>query len=371
MREDIPYLLALNHIPLLGSKRLGRLHTHFTSWANIWQASESELAPLLEPSPLNQLLDARKRLIPEQLFLRHERLGITLLPQEDSTYPSLLKQIPDAPPLLFVRGTPPPADALLVSIVGTRTPSPYGKIATAKLVESASTCMAPIVSGLAFGIDITAHQQALKQHLPTIAILPGGIDNSTIVPSAHLSIAHSVLNSGGCLLSEKPAGTLSHKSSYPIRNRLIAGIAHTTAIVEARLASGSMITASLATQYNRTLLAVPGPITSPLSEGPNTLIHQGARPFLGPKDLQEAIGWRLSTRAPIEQALTGPIHENSPFLSSVAVQLLQVLPATPCLLDDLITEAFPSMSDLLSASMELEMAGKIRSLPGGFLERIA
>jgi DNA processing protein len=356
-------------MPALGPKRLSILKETFHTWEGVWRAPRESVEEVLPAAVAHAFVDQRAYCDVEKRWAEHERSGVQLVDLDHVSYPALLREIADPPPLLFVRGQLPQADTLLVAIIGSRTPTPYGLTATDQVIHAAHTCMAPVVSGLAFGIDGRAHSACLDRALPTVAIVPGGVDDASLVPQAHVRLARRIVEQGGAVISEQPIGTAVWRSSYPVRNRLIAGIAHTTVLVESRLASGSMITAHAALANNRGVLAVPGPINSPLSQGPNALIHRGARPFLDTNDLHEAIGYRPpKTAASFPRNSPTPTPSYSPNATRLLAQLSPGVPTFP---DALCQEHHWPIANLLAACTELEILGAIRSGPGGAIERMA
>lgn len=203
-------------------------------------------------------------------------------------FPPLLKEITDPPDTLYARGTLPPATHRLLAVVGSRTPTPYGVASTKKLIAGLGGYPVSIVSGLALGIDGVAHEAALSAHLHTIAVPGSGLSDTAIYPSTHRALAHKILERGGALLSEYEADFRAQPWSFPKRNRIMAGISRGTLIIEAAPKSGTLITARLAMEYNREVMAVPGPIDSALSEGPNLLIRDGATPIHSSMDILDA-----------------------------------------------------------------------------------
>jgi DNA processing protein len=204
-----------------------------------------------------------------------ERHGIALLPYFDPRYPKLLLEIPQFPPLLYYKGRLH-NDSLPLAVVGTRQMSSYGKHVTEALVNSLVARGVSIVSGLAYGVDATAHKAALDCKARTIAVLGCGLDEASLYPQAHLQLASEIVQNGGLLVSEYPPRTAAFKQHFVARNRIISGLSLGTLVVEAGESSGALITAHHALEQNRTVFAVPGPITSAESMGPNQLISQGA-----------------------------------------------------------------------------------------------
>ncbi len=239
-------------------------------------------------------------------------------------FPVGLREIPQPPTTLNFRGSLPAPDLKLLSIVGSRKYTTYGKQAVEELVAGLAKYRIGIVSGLALGIDSLAHEAALKHGLYTLAIPGGGIDDSVIYPATHRPLAHRILEAGGCLLSEYEPTFQAAKWSFPERNRLVAGISQATLLVEAAELSGTLITARLATDYNRELLVVPGSIFSKNSAGVHQFLKLGATPVTCAKDILEALNINTDTEAPqtlplpnfspeeakILSLLTEPIHRD-------------------------------------------------------------
>lgn len=219
---------------------------------------------------------------------------IFCIKKADSDYPQLLKEISTPPNALYCRGN---RDVLraqrLCAIVGSRTPTTYGLSATDTVVDACIARNVVTVSGLAFGIDARVHAHTLDAHGKTIAVLGSGVDDDSIYPRAHVRLAQRILEHEGLLISEYPAGTRPHKGAFPLRNRIIAGLAQATCVVEAKEKSGSLITAYSALDNNRDVYAVPGSIFSPQSQGTLGLITRGAIPWVNQDSFEELFS-RLS-----------------------------------------------------------------------------
>lgn len=215
---------------------------------------------------------------------------------ESEYYPPLLREIPFPPAQLYIRGNIELLQHVpLLAVVGSRKASAYGKQSISYLLPPVIAAGVPIVSGLAFGIDSLAHRTCVEAKAPTIAVLGSGIDDHSIYPRAHISLAHHILEYGGTLLSEYPAGVAGYKSNFPERNRIIAGLCQATLIVQAAEHSGSLITAKCALESNRDVWAVPGNITDPLAQGTNFLIAQGATPITKPGDILHLLGLEVAS----------------------------------------------------------------------------
>lgn len=216
-------------------------------------------------------------------------------------WPALLREMSDPPKKLYVRGTLAPETQKILTVVGSRAATTYGRDVVRKLLGGLKGYPVTIVSGLALGIDAIAHETALENNLHTISVPGSGIDDSVIYPARHRRLAKRILESGGGLLSEFEPTFHATPWSFPARNRIMAGMSHAVLVVEARLKSGTLITSRLATEYNRDVLTVPGSIFSPGSEGPSMLIRLGAVPITSPNELLETLGFE-----PKESTITQP-----------------------------------------------------------------
>lgn len=204
--------------------------------------------------------------------------------------PDLLSEIPDAPRRLLIRGSFPDPAHMFLAVVGSRTYTPYGKQACEALIAGLSGYPIAIVSGLALGIDGIAHRAAIDAGLRTIAVPGSGLDDSVLYPASHRTLAADILAHNGALVSEFDPLWRPRPESFPQRNRIMAGMCHAVLVVEAEEKSGTLITSRLATEYNRDVLAVPGPIGSATSKGPHMLIKKGAALITRSEDILEALG---------------------------------------------------------------------------------
>lgn len=260
-------------------------------------------------------------------------------------FPPLLAEINDPPKELYVRGTLPSTEHKWIAVVGSRKYTPYGKQICERLIHGLRGKPVVIVSGLALGIDGIAHAAALDAGLPTVAVPGSGLDDTVLYPSSHRKLAKRILESGGALLSELEPTTRAQAWCFPQRNRIMAGLCHATLVVEAREQSGTLITARLAMDYNRDVLAVPGPVTSPNSEGPHRLIRDGAALIRSADDILAVLG--------LEGQPTLPFAADS---LSTQEQLLVRALASPLPRDELAGALNIDISALnvLVSSMELK-----------------
>jgi len=204
----------------------------------------------------------------------------------DSLYPVLLKEISDPPKVLYYSGQFPTADLFPLAVVGSRQSDEYGEAVITKIFTPDILEKIVIVSGLAIGIDAAAHQ--IAKH--TIAVLGTGLDEASFYPKSNWSLCQKIIKNGGLVISEHPIGTIAKAEHFPKRNRIIAGLSRTTLVVQAKIRSGALITARLALENGRDVLAVPSSILSDLSQGPHLLISQGAAPISSSDDLRTVLG---------------------------------------------------------------------------------
>jgi DNA processing protein len=208
-------------------------------------------------------------------------------------FPKPLLEIPQPPKTLYIRGKLPDPDLTYLAVVGSRKFTSYGRDICEKLIKGLKGYPIVIVSGLAMGIDSIAHRSALDVGLITMSFPGSGLDNSVLYPRTNIRLAQDIVDSGGCLLSEFEPNFISQLYSFPQRNRLMAGISKAVLIIEAEEKSGTLITARMALDYNRDVLAVPGSAFSSNSNGTNHLIKQGATPVTSSDDILIALGFEI------------------------------------------------------------------------------
>ncbi len=286
---------------------------------------------------------------------------IHALEQVDWTQTTLhpLQQIPQVPDRLYYKGALPPIDTPLLTVVGSRRYSSYGKQVVADLINGLQGYSVGIVSGLARGIDGLAHEAALLANLYTLAVPGSGLDYSVLYPSQHRGLAERIIEHGGGLMSELPPTTKAARWTFPQRNRLMAGLATATLLIEATEKSGTLITARLAADYNRELFVVPGNIYAPGSLGVHQFLKLGATPITTSADIIDLLSLQKSA---LDQTSKTP-------LTTLAETLLEQL-TVPCDIDTLATHSGQPPHEIVSVLMELELAGKIRCENGLYSRRI-
>jgi DNA processing protein len=370
MDESLLFWVGLTRIEGLGVRGAHRLIEHFGSPQAAYMASLTELESCGVPARVAQAIFAQAGLKDAEKEVREvTQAACRLIAVDSEDYPPLLKQIPDAPLLLYVRGDAKILSQHAVAMVGTRRPSAYGSSVAHRLAHDLAQRQLVVVSGLARGIDSAAHRGALEAKGTTVAVLGSGID--VIYPRENQHLAEQIMKSGA-VISEFPLGTGPTPENFPIRNRIISGLSLGVVVVEAAEYSGSLITARLAVDQNREVFAVPGNITSAQSFGPNHLIKQGAKLVDQWMDVIEEFPAeiRMQLLPPAEasegeplDAKTGSLFEAS--LNPDQKAIFEVLRADQALfVDEIVGAAQVPQPRVLAALLELEMNGLIRQLPG-------
>lgn len=357
--------IAFSRIPTLGAVQLLRLYTHFGSMSAAWEANTDELrrAALL-PATLQAIIATRPSLSPSQEFERVTSAGISTLCISEPTYPQLLKEIYDPPPLLYFRGVLPQSHDLLIAVVGTRKATSYGIEATHSMVSDLCSRNICIVSGLAHGIDTIAHTSALEANGRTLAVLGSSVD--CIYPSSNERLARAIVDAGGALVSEYPLGTTAQKHHFPLRNRIIAGISYGVLVVEGDADSGSLITARCALECGREVMAVPGDIFRPGSKGPNSLIAMGAQPVMSAEDIFHAV--HIVPGEKNRKAVDNPSrignNQQSIQLNADERAIMELLARESLHVDEIVKNSTLPTSAVNATLAILEVRGLVKNLGG-------
>ena len=287
IEHDLPYWIAFSRVPTVGRVRIGLLEERFGSLQAAWEASGSELgASGLTPGVVSAIEQVRRVVEPERELEQVRNANVTVLTWHDPDYPRAFRTIDDPPPILYVKGTLEPDDEVRVTVVGTRSPTVYGREVARQLAGDLADSGVTVVSGLARGIDGIAHDAALRVGGRTVAVIGSGLD--VVYPPEHRSLFDRIVGNGA-VLSEYPLGSKPEARHFPRRNRLLSGLALGVLVVEAPKDSGARSTVEFALEQNRDVLCVPGSIHSPASELTNWLIQQGAKLVMGVEDVLEEL----------------------------------------------------------------------------------
>lgn len=290
-------------------------------------------------------------------------------------YPSLLNQIHNPPACLFTRGNQQLLASKTLAMVGTRKITSYGHEVITHIVEGLSTQTSgkvTIVSGLAAGVDGAAHRAAIDNDCPTIAVFGCGID--TIHPNRHKVLADDILNNNGLLISEYPPGYPGSKYTYPQRNRIIAGLSYGTVIIEGELKSGSLITARLALEENRSVFASPGNLFNPMMAGPHQLLKDGAVLVTSAEDIVEELGWvsavlKTDRQPTLFESASQPQPDKADLIDDDQ-QLLQYIGYDPTAIELIATRSGLAMTDLQPRLLMLELSGQLKTYPGACVAKV-
>jgi len=364
--DDYVGWVALALTPGLGARTAGKLLREFGSPDAIFNASLTALEGQRLPAAVAQALHSRRPLSDAAKELAQvQASGCRLLTWDEPEYPARLREIYDPPPLLYVRGNTELLNRHTISVVGARRPTPYGNQMAERLSKDLADRGLVIASGLARGIDASAHKGALNSPAgATIGVLGCGID--VVYPKENKKIFEQI-EQRGAIISEFPMGTFPAPQNFPIRNRIIAGIALGVVVVEGAQYSGSLITARLAMEFGREVFGVPGHVTQPSSFGPNQLIKQGAKLVTGWEDVVEELPTPVRAELlPVESAS----HEERAVLIEESLGpterplygLLSLDEARH--VDELVENSGLTSSEVLAALFDMELKGVIRQLPG-------
>lgn len=365
IQEDaLLFWLALRTIPGLGTRTVHHVVKHFGSPQATYMASLTELESCGLSAQTAQQIFAQAGLTEaEQEIESAEKANCTLVHFADARYPHRLREIADPPLVLSTKGDLGVLEEPGIAMVGTRRPSAYGSSVAHRLAADLAQRGIVVISGMARGIDSAAHRGALEAHGKTVAVFGCGID--VLYPAENKRLAERIMESGA-LISEFPLGTSPSPENFPIRNRIISGLALGVVVVEAAEYSGSLITARLALEQDREVFAVPGNITSPQSFGPNMLIKQGAKLVDDWLDVVEELPPAI--RQQIGGAATSPATAATLFEQSLDGDQKAVFEALrvdqPLFVDSICDNVGVSQPRVLTALLALEMNGLVRQLPG-------
>lgn len=358
-QEQTQYLIALSMIPGIGDARIKKLVAYCGGAKEVFAQSKTflEKIPNIGGKIAASVSDKDVLVRAEKELSFSEKHQVEVISFLDESYPQRLKHCDDAPVVLYKKGLGSINPARCLSIVGTRNATREGKEFTEKLVEEIASTNVTVVSGLAYGIDIAAHKASLKNNIPTIGCLAHGLDR--IYPKLHEKTAKEMLENGA-LITDFPVGTNPDRENFPKRNRIVAGMADATIVIEAAAKGGALITAELANGYNRDVFAVPGRVSDQYSEGCNNLIkYLKASMITSGKDVLRSMGWDdVADRKPQPQKkLLFNLTEDQERVVAVLQQQTHTI-------DRLSVLAEMPMSKVATVLLELEFEGVVSTLPG-------
>lgn len=357
-RPDLFYTLALLSVENLGEQKFKALVKHFGSARNVFESYDKEILKVggMGASILQSLRQFSNFNAIDKEIEFIEKNDIKVYYFFDKNYPKNLRQIPDAPSILFAKGNFDPDHPRQVAIVGTRNNSDHGKQTTEELIKNLAPYNVQIVSGLAYGIDIIAHRYCVDHHVSTVGVLAHGLD--AMYPSVHKQTAKMMVENGG-LLTEYMTKTKPDKFNFPMRNRIVAGLSEMTVVVESKIKGGALITGKLAASYDREVGAVPGRLRDEKSEGCNYLIKRNIAQLIdSAEDIVEILGWDAKPKMATQPRLFAELLPNEKLIIETLQQKENMH------IDELMLKTNLNHSTLAAAMLSLELQQMVRPLSG-------
>ncbi len=365
MHTDLYHTIALLQTPLVGDKTARTLIAHCGSAKKVFAATKKELSQIpgigIGVADSIKKFDGWNTTDAELLFIEKHKIDATIY--HESKYPNRLKHYDDLPTILYQKGDwNANKEDRIVGIIGTRKPTIYGRDFTEKLVEDLEPYKVTIISGLAYGIDVTAHRASLERNIPTVGVLAHGLGR--IYPPAHLKTAERMWQEGGALLTELPSYTPPDRENFPRRNRIVAGLCDALVVAETAQRGGSMITATIAQSYHKDVFALPGRSIDTASAGCNFLIkNQQASLIEKVDDLVNMMSWEPINSTVKQAAQTALFLELNPEEQAI-LNILREADNKSLDIDSLTFKAQIPASRLASILLSMEFNGAIQSLPG-------
>lgn len=358
--------LRLSMVQGVGPRMLRTLLAHFGSPRRVLDATAAELrdVPGIGPKLLRNIVDQRQTVDVDSELDLARRHHVTLIAEHQPTYPRLLREIHDPPPVLFVRGSLQPQDGLAIAIVGSRHATRYGIAQAELLARELARAGMTVVSGLARGVDAAAHRGALAAGGRTVAVVAGGLLH--IYPAEHCGLADRICRQGA-VISESPLTSRPSARVFPQRNRMISGLSLGVCVVEAADRSGALITARHAMEQGREVFAIPGRVDSRQSRGPIRLIRDGARLVRNAQDIIDELG-PLAEPTPSADGYT--VHRPTELqLNDLEQSILQAIDAEPTSIDCIVSRCGLPVSRVLATLSVLEMRHLIRRISANYIAR--
>jgi DNA processing protein len=361
-KEDFFYQVALTFVPEVGAKTGRQLYEHFETAEDIFKASLKELKAVsgFNEERVKAFRDPEVFRKTEEEFALAEKHGISILSYKAGNYPTRLAQCIDSPLILYYRGNANLDAKKIVAIVGTRKSTDYGQRLVDELIEGLrSQEDILIISGLAAGIDTIAHKKSVDLNVPTVGVLGHGLDR--MYPVANKKLAKEMMLNGG-LLTEFPFDTVPDKGKFPMRNRVVAGLADVTVIVESAISGGALITGKMASGYNRDVAAFPGRVNDSRSAGCNALIRTNVAAMVTcADDLLDLMNWKKGYKP---KAMQKELFIQLSAEEQCIIDLLRDKDSLHA--DELYHQTGYTSSQLAATLLQLEMQDLVRSLPGKY-----
>lgn len=362
MNNNLPYYLGFSHFEGIGPIKFNALESHFGSVKLAYQANKKDLEQVIGISLTNKFVNFRNKFDPEKKLKELKQKRITVITREDKKYPPQLKNIPDPPICLYVKDNIDQFDFnndQFIAIVGTRKPTAYGVQITKKFSHELTQAGFVIVSGMAMGIDATAHQSCLDGGGRTIAFLGCGVD--IIYPSINARLYYQIINNNGLVISEFPPGQFVVKGLFINRNRLISGLSKGVLVIEGAKDSGAMITARFAAEQGKDVFAPPVPITSEMSEAPSILLKQGAKLITLTEDILEEYNLKIIPKS--KQKIINNLDNDEKIIADLLLKQAHTV-------DELLETTKLHINQLLNILSILEIKGLVEKNSEGAYQLI-
>jgi len=352
--SDLRYWLGFNQIPGIGRVKFSLLESYFGNLENAWHSDSSDLRSAgLDNKSVEIVTELRPKIDLDEQLDTLERFNVKALTWSDTRFPSKLKEIPDVPPIIYVKGTITPEDEWAIAVIGTRRSTSYGREVAQHFTRELVLNRITIVSGLARGIDSIAHNTAIEAKGRTIAILAHGLDS--VYPPENTRLAQAITEQGA-LISEYPIGSRARRENFPRRNRIMSGLSLGILVVESGDKGGPLITANWALEQNREVFAVPGSIFSPVSQGTHRLIQDGAKLVQNVNDIMEELNLNMIPRQ-MEMKELIPVDETESLL-------LTQLSHDPVHIDDVCQRVNLPITIVSSTLAMMELKGMVSRIGG-------
>lgn len=354
------YLVALYSFIPFGPARIKLLRKYFGSASKTWTRGKRELISIgLKEKLVNEFDVFRKKFDAKGYFNRLKKLSISFITIDDSAYPGNLLDLGNSPVVLYIKGMIKVGDSNAVAIVGSRKITSYGREVSAKFAGELASYGVTIISGLARGIDTSAHREALEVGGRTIAVLACGLD--FIYPLENTQLANKIIDGHGAVISEYPLGYPAFRNNFANRNRIISGLSKAVVVIEGEKKSGTLLTASAAADQGRQVFAVPGQITSPMSGAPHFLIKNGAKMATGVSDILEELDLQLKVdREEVERVMPSGKNE---------AKLVEILANEPLHLDELARISGLPVNEISAKLTIMELKGMVKNMGRGVYKK--
>jgi DNA processing protein len=355
------YLTAIYAFNYFGPARVKLLLSYFKSPKKIWKSTKEELIETgLSVKKVSEFSEFRKSFDIENYFLRLQKLNIKVVTILDKTFPKNLKGLDGAPLVLYYKGSIECLKTNCVAIVGTRKMTAYGREITQKFSSELANFGITIISGLAYGVDTAAHKGCLSVGGKTAAVLGNGLD--TIYPQENTALAAEIVKTGGVIISEFPLGYPSLPVNFAIRNRIVSGLSDAVIVIEGAEKSGTLLTAAHAAEQGKTVFAIPGQITSPLSFAPLFLLKNGAKIATETKDILDELDMQVKVDKEKIQKIIPDTPEEE--------KLLVILENEPLHLDELVRISGCTTAEISARLTIMEMKGMVKNIGNGIYRKI-